>query len=308
MAKNKNSNKGLIFGTVLGAVAGAAYALWKTPMSGQELRSKLSPGPLSASSNSSESASNFAAESSTVRSSNPVLGAVERTLAPLVGVELGKTANNGGNGTTVGNVNGNGKVGESESVAVTEPVAIADAPADAEKLTVETQPTSIRAQRWAWGSPAPESNVVEESVPSAPESTAVEANLPEAAPLPEAEPVTTASGSTQAYGTESIRAKRFAWGDPAPEAATAVAETDFTNAPSTAATTPEQSATASMDTVTPEQGAGVITQTVDSATSGSFETPTTGAAGVVDDAVLTSAVGQSTGKFHAFPNLGGLEN
>lgn len=300
MAKNKNSNKGLIFGTVLGAVAGAAYALWKTPMSGKELRGKLSTGPLQAS-NGSESASNFAAESSrsaTVGSSNPVLNAIERTLAPIVGVDLGKTANNGSNG----------KIGETESVSVTEPVTIADAPADVEKSTVETQPTSIRAQRWAWGSPAPEPNVAEETVPSAPESTAVEANLPEAAPVPESEPVAAGSASTDAYGSGSIRSKRFAWGDPAPEVATAPAATEFTNVPSAAATMPEQAATASMDAVTPAQRAGVVTQTVDSATSGSFETPTTGAAGMVDDAVLTSAVGHSTGKFHAFPNLGGLEN
>jgi hypothetical protein len=60
-------------------------ALWKTPQSGPELRAQI----ISASDPSSP-------ENQVPRHSSRVLEVVESLLAPVVGVELGKTANGSG--------------------------------------------------------------------------------------------------------------------------------------------------------------------------------------------------------------------
>lgn len=89
MGSQRNTGA-FIAGSVLGGIAGAAIALWKTPQSGPELRASLSGGER-------HGAVTYRAESTTVetadrRFSNPVLGFVEKAAAPIVGVELGKLA------------------------------------------------------------------------------------------------------------------------------------------------------------------------------------------------------------------------
>jgi hypothetical protein len=107
VARNNRHNAAFVVGSVLGAVAGAAVALWKTPLTGEELRSKLTGAgsqqdtgtqayraPVSI----GTSASARAGEERSLK--DKVLSGVEKTLAPIVGVELGKTANGSG-GTTL---------------------------------------------------------------------------------------------------------------------------------------------------------------------------------------------------------------
>lgn len=225
MTKKKNGNKMWIAGAVLGAVAGAAYALWKTPMSGQELRGKLASGPVAQRDDVTTSRTH------TPGPADKILSKVEQTLAPLVGVELGKTAN----GTRPANG------------AVTEPIAVAT-PA-AEKVPVTSPPKehatmtksesekdpkfdaadptpdpgrnaadygndSIRAKRFAWGSPTPEAGV--QPVPTEPmeEDPVTEPALARE-PVAPTKVVPPGDGG---YGKDSIRSNRFAWGEPAPDA------------------------------------------------------------------------------------------
>jgi gas vesicle protein len=100
VARNNRHNAAFVVGSVLGAVAGAAVALWKTPFTGEELRAKLTGG---ASHETATGAQTYVASPSTgttVREErslkDKVISGVEKTLAPVVGVELGKTANASG--------------------------------------------------------------------------------------------------------------------------------------------------------------------------------------------------------------------
>lgn len=228
MAKKKSGNKTWIAGAVLGAVAGAAYALWKTPMSGGELRSKLAPGPV---------AQRDDAATDTVRTAtlgDRILGKVEETLAPIVGVELGKTAN--------GPAPLKMKVSEAISVpdgAVnqTAEIPVVTTPQEENTMTEHekdpkfkaAEPTpdpgrntdgygsdSIRAKRFAWGSPTPEAGV--QPVPTEPmqEDPVTE---PAMAREPAA-PGQLVPPGEGGYGKDSVRSQRFAWGDPAPDSTT----------------------------------------------------------------------------------------
>jgi hypothetical protein len=102
VAKNNRHNAAFVVGSVLGAAAGAAAALWKTPYTGEELRAKLTgakaqePGIVVASPEPGATMSTRQGERSI---KDKVLSGVEKTLAPLVGVELGKTANGSGPAT-----------------------------------------------------------------------------------------------------------------------------------------------------------------------------------------------------------------
>lgn len=94
MASNNRHNTAFVVGSVLGAVAGAAVALWKTPYSGEELRTKLGlPGATGTTTAQAYTTTTTTAERSL---KDKVLSSVEKTLAPVVGVELGKTANTSG--------------------------------------------------------------------------------------------------------------------------------------------------------------------------------------------------------------------
>ncbi len=208
MAKKSNGTKALVVGTVLGLVAGAAYALWKTPMSGKELRSKFMP----------EVERDTTASAPGTGITDKVIGVVESTLAPLVGVELGKTAN--GSGSSPVHTTANGVVETAAEPTTAAPVMATEetAATNVESTTYGTE--SIRAKRFAWGAPAPE------APKSAPEPVAapVAPQTPEAAPVePSADveaPAAAVAAAPSTYGTESIRAKRFAWGSPAPEIST----------------------------------------------------------------------------------------
>jgi hypothetical protein len=81
----KRHTAAFIFGTVAGGLVGAAVALWKTPHTGDELRNAITTV--------TDPTSTFNTEP---RHSSKLLGAVEYVLAPVVGVELGKTANGSG--------------------------------------------------------------------------------------------------------------------------------------------------------------------------------------------------------------------
>lgn len=237
MAKKSNGTKAVVMGTMLGLVAGAAYALWKTPMSGKELRSKLNPV---AAKDSSEPTT-----STNTGITDKVMGAIEKTLAPIVGVELGKTANSTKNTDTSASSTTTGPISATHS----------QVPAASNGHSVATHEYgsgSIRAQRFAWGTPAPESVAVA-STPPAPAAVATEApsaparsfptpaaaapvikpseparasapvepQVPEAAPIEAVEKIPVpdvpiAEESTPiiktGYGNDSIRAKRFTWG------------------------------------------------------------------------------------------------
>lgn len=99
VAKNTRHNTAFVVGSVVGAVTGAAAALWKTPYTGAELRAKLSEkAPVGGStapysSLSSETPSESVASTYEPSLKDKVVSKVEETLAPIVGVELGKTAN-----------------------------------------------------------------------------------------------------------------------------------------------------------------------------------------------------------------------
>lgn len=245
MAKKKNGTKALVLGTVLGFAAGAAYALWKTPQSGKDLRAKLNPAQLFESTGASGTY-------------NTLLDAVEHTLAPLVGVQLGKTANDGGTKPT----SETGPIAEPQASngsqdpaagggwlptpphydwgatapEVTRPAAVATTEQPSSETSATTShegygSASIRAKKFAWGSPAPEATPAAEATPA---HEATTASQPEAAAEPEAAPAidedataTAAPGTVAAeviataeeneaepssYGLESIRSKRFSWG------------------------------------------------------------------------------------------------
>lgn len=203
MAK-KNSKGAWIAGAILGSIAGAAYALWKTPMSGQELRSKLSTGPVN------QNDDVVSDQPYTQGVGDKLLSKIEHTLAPIVGVELGKTAD------------GPAPVFEPTVVSTEE---TAPEPVVVAQETASTGSESIRARRFAWGDPAPEAAapVVEEKIPAA---------APIVQPIVEAAVASEATSAS--YGTESIRAKRYGWGDPAPESAT----NGHSDSPAEQATTP----------------------------------------------------------------------
>lgn len=91
MAKTRNRhNAAFVVGSVLGGVAGAAIALWKTPYSGAELRERIAGG-----SGSGTTMTGAGGGSAEPRFSSKLLSTVENTLAPVVGVKLGKTAHEG---------------------------------------------------------------------------------------------------------------------------------------------------------------------------------------------------------------------
>lgn len=293
MAKNK-SNKGMIFGTVLGAVAGAAYAMWKTPMSGQELRGKLSPGPVNGSSTSSTPATDESVKSAGF--TDKVMDVVEHTLAPIVGVDLGKTANNGGPSTTdaTGPLNAADAPTDVASPAATDTAMsasgapIAD-PAEGEAM-MPAGSDSIRMKKFAWGTPAPEAEKQPEAPIQAEENAPVEP-VEDATEVPAAEAVKTdsqesASGTT--WNSNSIRSQRFAWGDPKPESS----DTSVATATETAVQAPIAG-----NEPAPEQRASNTPAATSHTESGS-----------VADTVMASAASAATGKMVPFPKLGGLEN
>ena len=292
---NNKSNKGWIFGTVLGAVAGAAYALWKTPMSGEELRGKLAPGPVSTSSHAPAATSGGF--------SDKIMSTVERTLAPIVGVELGRTANSTPNG----------------SHEVTEPISVNTVQADT------SASNSLRSRRFEWGSPAPDVNDTVQT-PSAPETVAVEPNLPEAAPERDAAERTTTHATesaatstyraesdgftesteatrdeTESWGTGTLRSNRFAWGDTAPEAMATTQSAQVAPAGHAAS----EADTTEVDPLAANRDAhsGDVTRFSDS--NASIETDSS--EGTVDP-LHVSAAANSTGTLHPFPKLGGMED
>ncbi|MGC4190461.1 MAG: hypothetical protein QM589_04405 [Thermomicrobiales bacterium] len=81
----KRHTAAFIVGTMAGGLVGAGMALWKTPHTGDELRAAIATV--------TDPTSSFNTEP---RHSSKLLGAVEYVLAPIVGVELGKTANGSG--------------------------------------------------------------------------------------------------------------------------------------------------------------------------------------------------------------------
>lgn len=89
MSSQRNTGA-FIAGGVLGGLVGAAVTLWKTPMSGRELRENFGGY------RSETGATYRPSESGEIvvdrRFSNPVLSFVEKVTAPIVGVDLGKLA------------------------------------------------------------------------------------------------------------------------------------------------------------------------------------------------------------------------
>lgn len=240
MAKNKNGNKLWIAGAVLGAVAGAAYALWKTPMSGEELRGKLASGPVAQRDDvTSEKAH-------TPGAADKLLTKVEQTLAPIVGVELGRTANS----------NGSADHSTTEPIAPVKPAPepkTPDAPFGAAEVDQKTVPAdvaptgdevaygsdTIRAKRFAWGSPTPEAGV--QPVPVNP---AAEQIIPDAekasVPKSNEEKESVAADSTSDDGAPTIRSSRFTWGEPAPNTSTSGTATAAPQQRAESVTTPTQ--------------------------------------------------------------------
>jgi hypothetical protein len=85
----KSHNAAFVVGSVLGGLVGAGVALWKTPYSGPELRSMLTG-------EGAGQAGTTTSRGEPLRFSGKLLSQVENTLAPVVGVRLGKTANDSG--------------------------------------------------------------------------------------------------------------------------------------------------------------------------------------------------------------------
>ena len=81
----KRHTAAFIVGSVAGGLVGAVVALWKTPQSGPELRAQIT---------SATDPNN--PENQLPRHSSKALEVIESVLAPVVGVELGKTANGSG--------------------------------------------------------------------------------------------------------------------------------------------------------------------------------------------------------------------
>lgn len=309
MAKKKNGNKVWIMGAVLGAVTGAAYALWKTPMSGQELRGKLSAGPV---------AQREKITTTTVRTpttGDTLLSRVEQTLAPVVGVQLGKTANGPApvREAATGPISVPNPPGVSaaqrtvagapkEEVVVTTPdkkqtnqsnqtnetekdpkFNAADATPDPGRNAPTDTGTgdSIRAKRFAWGSPTPEAGV--QPVPTEPM-----AEDPVTEPAIAREPAAPAQmvpPGNSAYGGDTIRAKRFTWGEPTPDAVS------------------EQEGSAEHD-----RGPEHVTDSDQPRTDqlATAASSTTGAGQPLDTVSEAAATSRNTKR--QFPKLGGLEN
>lgn len=95
MARQRH-NAAFVVGSILGGVAGAAAALWKTPQSGAELRSRVSErlGGFAGSGGSSAAEPRSTAGGSGV--GGKLLSFAEKAAAPIVGVKLGQTANHAG--------------------------------------------------------------------------------------------------------------------------------------------------------------------------------------------------------------------
>lgn len=290
MAKNKNSNKGMVLGTVVGAVAGAAYAMWKTPMSGKELRGKLSTGPVSSPSSSQSFADSQPTTTSSGGVTDKVMGAVERTLAPIVGVNLGKTAN------------GSGQNGTSVTEPITPAYASTDiaSPAQMDNVTsatgepiadpsrgesvMSTGSDTIRMKKFAWGTPQPDADQAE--VPIQAEENAPVEPVTDATTVPAAAAVTTTATTTttnEAGLKDSINSKRFAWGDPKPETADAAVEAPIVG-----------------------NDPAPVKQSTDSVGAAPAVSESAGTSNV-DSSVVASAASVSTGKMVPFPKLGGLE-
>lgn len=108
MARNNRHNTAFVVGAIIGGLAGAAAALWKTPYTGEELRTKVGLGETQTLAGDTmritpdgemQTLTTSSADSTTAEGrsfKDKVLSTVENTLAPIVGVELGKTANDGG--------------------------------------------------------------------------------------------------------------------------------------------------------------------------------------------------------------------
>lgn len=86
MARNRH-NGALVLGALLGGAVGAVTALWKTPYTGHELRRMVGLAP---SSDGAEHGANGLPSTFGDRA----LAFVEELTAPIVGVNLGQTANN----------------------------------------------------------------------------------------------------------------------------------------------------------------------------------------------------------------------
>ena len=289
MAKNK-SNKGMIFGTVLGAVAGAAYALWKTPMSGQELRGKLSPGPVNTTGTPTDDGGK------TAGFTDKLMSKVEHTLAPIVGVDLGKTANSGTAkvGTTSSDVPTD-VASPDETFATTSAggTLLAD-PAQGEAM-VPAGSDTIRMKKFAWGTPAPEADKTGVTIQS--EEVAPVEPVADATHVPAADAITNNNGNDASgsnWTVTSSRSQRFAWGDPKPETTEQVGEAPVAGSDPA----PEQR----------EVNEPVPTTTAAGSDNEPVHTAPAAGADNVADAVMNSATSVSTGKMVPFPKLGGLEN
>lgn len=81
----KRHTAAFVVGSMAGGLVGAVVALWKTPQSGPELRAQLTAAT---DPNNPDNA--------LPRHSSKALEVIEGLLAPVVGVELGKTANGSG--------------------------------------------------------------------------------------------------------------------------------------------------------------------------------------------------------------------
>jgi hypothetical protein len=102
MARNNRHNTAFVVGSILGAVVGAGAALWKTPYTGEELRHKLTGAGAHDSTTTVGTQAPQATHAGERSIKDKVLSGVEKTLAPIVGVELGKTANGSGGASAAG--------------------------------------------------------------------------------------------------------------------------------------------------------------------------------------------------------------
>lgn len=91
MARQRH-NAAFVVGSILGGVAGAAAALWKTPQSGAELRSQVT-GRIGGVAGSVSSAGEARSTAGGSGVGGKILSFAERAAAPIVGVKLGQTAN-----------------------------------------------------------------------------------------------------------------------------------------------------------------------------------------------------------------------
>lgn len=98
VASKNTHNAAFVTGAVIGGLAGAAAALWKTPYSGEELREKITGGDSGGSADVETTTTGRMPEPTLA---DKVLSSIEDALAPVVGVTLGKTANGSGPETTM---------------------------------------------------------------------------------------------------------------------------------------------------------------------------------------------------------------